>query len=198
MNVEEILALPVAEPEFYLQDTLTVARALLGCILVRQTAQGLLAGRIVETEAYLQDDPACHAYRGRTARNAAMFGPPGHAYVYYIYGIHWCLNAVTAPEGVAEAVLIRALEPLVGLEVMRERRRTEDSRALTSGPARLTQAFGITGELDGMPLDRGELVILASVRPPERVQAATRIGITQGVDRPWRFYDADSAFVSRR
>src|SRR5205823_4603883 len=174
------------------------ARQLLGCILVRRSAEGVTAGRIVEAEAYLRDDPACHASRGQTPRNSVMFGPPGHAYVYFTYGMHWCFNAVTQPEGVAEAVLIRALEPLAGIELMLQRRRMNDLRLLTSGPARLTQALGIDGELNGIPLDSDLLAILGPGRAPYRVIEAPRVGIRQAADLPWRFYDGESAFVSRR
>jgi DNA-3-methyladenine glycosylase len=185
--------------EFYLHETLVVARQLLGCKVVRRLEEGLvLAGRIVETEAYLGDDPACHAFRGWTARNAVMFGPPGRAYVYFTYGIHWCLNAVTAPEGTGEAVLIRALEPTLGLEEMRRRRGVRDDRLLTSGPARLTQALAIDGRLNGVPLDGEPLAFLGPPTPPAEIVATGRIGIRHGADLPWRFYDAASAYVSRR
>jgi DNA-3-methyladenine glycosylase len=155
-----------------------------------------VGGRVVEVEAYDQEDPASHGYRGRTARNEAMFGPPGHAYVYRSYGVHWCLNLVCADEGVAEAVLIRALEPTAGLDRQRRRRGVDDVRALCSGPGKLCQALAITREHDALPLDR----------PPFRLEARTdvpgivtgpRVGITRATELSWRYALAGSPFVSR-
>lgn len=155
-----------------------------------------VGGTIAEVEAYDHEDPAAHGYRGRTARNASMFGPPGHAYVYRSYGVHWCLNFVCESEGVASAVLIRALEPVSGLDAMRARRGLDDPRLLCSGPGRLCQALGITGEHDGLALDRPPFQVHARAREPE-VLAAPRIGITQAADRPWRYGLAASRFLSR-
>ena len=184
--------------EFYRQDTLTVARQLLGATLVHASAEGVAAGRIVETEAYLRDDPACHAYRRSTPRNAVMFGAPGHAYVYQIYGLHHCVNVVTGPAGVGEAVLIRALEPIQGTTLMEARRRTTDRRNLCSGPGKLVAALGITRAMNGTPLTGNFLFVLPTVRPVGEVVTTTRIGITRGTELPYRFYEAGSRFVSRK
>ena len=155
-----------------------------------------VGGRIVEVEAYDHEDPAAHGYRGQTARNASMFGPPGHAYVYRSYGLHWCLNFVCEPEGVASAVLIRALEPTHGLDVMRARRGLEEARLLCSGPGRLCQALGITREHDGLPLDEPPFELLPAEGEAELL-VGPRIGITQAADRPWRYALSGSEYVSR-
>jgi DNA-3-methyladenine glycosylase len=194
----DVLELPPLPVQFYLQPTLEVARALLGQVLVHDAEDGLTAGVIVETEAYLVGDPANHASRGKTARNAAMFGPPGIAYVYQVH-THHCLNAVTAPEGVGEAVLIRAVEPIEGIERMQQRRGVRELRLLTSGPGRLTQAMGITLAQNFCPLYEGRLRIVYGERvPPERVTQTTRIGIRWWADKPWRFYVTGNRFVSRK
>jgi DNA-3-methyladenine glycosylase len=169
-----------------------VAPALIGATLL---VDGV-GGRIVEVEAYDQEDPASHGYRGRTERNASMFGPPGHAYVYRSYGIHWCLNLVCEGEGMAAAVLVRALEPTHGLDAMRERRGLNDPRLLCSGPGRLCQALGVTREHDGLALDRPPFELLAGDRPVE-VVSGPRIGITRAAELPWRYAEAGSRFLSR-
>jgi DNA-3-methyladenine glycosylase len=155
-----------------------------------------VGGRIVEVEAYDHEDPASHGYAGRTERNATMFGPPGHAYVYRSYGVHWCLNLVCEDEGVANAVLVRALEPTHGLDQMRARRGQDDPRLLCGGPGRLCQALGVTRAHDGLPLDRPPFELRAREGPVEFV-AGPRIGITRAAELPWRYVKAGSRFLSR-
>jgi len=147
-------------------------------------------------EAYDQEDPASHGFRGRTARNAAMFGPPGHAYVYRSYGIHWCLNLVCEEVGRAEAVLIRALRPTHGLDAMRARRGLDAERALCSGPGRLCQALAVTREHDGMPLDAPPFELNAREAVPQ-IATGPRIGITRAAEQPWRYALAGSPYLSR-
>ena len=155
-----------------------------------------VGGRIVEVEAYDHEDPASHGYGGRTRRNASMFGPPGHAYVYRSYGIHWCLNLVCDDEGIANAVLLRALEPTHGLAEMRARREMDDPRLLCSGPGRLCQALGVTREHDGLALDRPPFDLRAREEPVEIV-TGPRIGITRAAELPWRYTEAGSRYLSR-
>jgi DNA-3-methyladenine glycosylase len=178
--------------DFFARSVHEVAPDLIGVILL---VDGV-GGPIVEVEAYDHEDPAAHGYGGRTARNASMFGPPGHAYVYRSYGIHWCLNFVCEQEGSASAVLIRALEPVHGLGVMRERRGLDDPRLLCSGPGRLCQALGITGRQDGLPLDVPPFELAAR---DEELQIAVgpRVGITKAAEQPWRYGLAGSRFLSR-
>jgi DNA-3-methyladenine glycosylase len=178
--------------DFYARSVHDVARDLVGC-LVRH---GETAGRIVETESYHMGEPACHAYVGLTERTRTLFGPPGHAYVYFSYGIHSLLNAVAEPEGTGSAVLIRALEPVDGLDVMRRRRGVERATELCSGPAKLTQALEIGLSLNGSSLLDGPIEVLEREAQP-RIAIGERIGITKAADLPWRFCDADSAHVSR-
>lgn len=185
---------------FYARPTPEVARRLLGHILVSDVGGRRTAGRIVETEAYIgPDDPACHGYGARrTRRNASLFARPGTAYVYFTYGMHWCLNAVTERPGFPAAVLIRALEPLEGLATMRRRRGGVPDRQLCSGPARLCQALGVSGREDGIPLTRGRLrVVRAPSRQRYAIMMTARIGITRAADWPLRFLIEDSPWVSR-
>lgn len=180
----------ILDQNFYLRDPVRVARQLLGKILVRETPGGTLSGRIVETEAYAgPGDPASHAGRGPTPRSMIMFGPPGRAYVYFCYGMHCLLNAVTGEEGTAGAVLIRGLEPREGLERMLENRGRETIAGLLDGPGKITRAMEITLELNGRDLTRvGELYITGGEPVAgETVAAGPRVGIRKGRDRPWRF-----------
>lgn len=181
---------------FFARPTLAVARDLLGCCLVHETPRGPLAGRLVEVEAYLGPrDPASHAYR-RTVRSEVMWGPPGTAYVYLSYGNHACMNVVTAPEGVAGAVLLRAIEPVLGVGAMARRRRTRIPRLIGGGPGRLTQAMGITLAHNRTDLVAGPLYLVRGPRP-RRIVATPRIGISVAADVPWRFIDPDSPCLSR-
>jgi DNA-3-methyladenine glycosylase len=182
----------VLRRSFFARSVHEVAPDLIGVTLLFDG----VGGRIVEVEAYDQEDPASHGYRGRTARNEAMFGPAGHAYVYRSYGIHWCLNLVCGDAGVAEAVLIRALEPTAGIDLQRRRRGVEDLRALCSGPGKLCQALAITREHDGLPLDREPFRLQERREVPEIV-TGPRIGITRATELSWRYALADSPFVSR-
>jgi DNA-3-methyladenine glycosylase len=182
----------VLRRSFFARSVHEVAPDLIGVTLL---VDGV-GGRIVEVEAYDQEDPASHGHRGRTARNEAMFGPPGHAYVYRSYGIHWCLNLVCAAEGVPEAALIRALEPTAGLDVQRRRRGVEDVLALCSGPGKLCQALGVTREQDGLPLDRKPFRLEERAQPPQIV-TAPRVGLTRATELSWRYLERDSPFPSR-
>ena len=178
--------------DFFARSVHEVAPELIGATLL----VGGVGGLIVEVEAYDQEDPASHGFRGPTPRNAAMFGPPGYAYVYRSYGIHWCLNLVCDVEGRAEAALVRALEPTHGLDVMRVRRGAHGVRALCSGPGKLCQALAVTGEHDGLPLDRVPFALHARTHVPE-VATGPRIGITRAAELPWRYGLAGSRFLSR-
>ncbi len=178
--------------DFFARSVHEVAPELLGATL---HVDGV-GGRIVEVEAYDGTDPASHGFRGPTPRNASMFGLPGRAYVYRSYGIHWCLNLVCEEEGAAAAVLVRALEPTRGLDVMRERRGLEDERLLCSGPGRLCQALGVTGEHDGLRLDRRPFA-LTEATAPSQVVRGPRVGISLAAEAPWRYGLAGSRFLSR-
>jgi DNA-3-methyladenine glycosylase len=182
-------------PSFYARPVLEVARDLIGCVVSHAGS----AGVIVETEAYHDSEPACHAFVGLTPRTRVLFGPPGRAYVYRSYGIHALLNAVSEPEGVGAAVLIRAVEPVEGIDAMRERRGIERLERLCSGPGKLTQALAIELECNGTDLLRGPVVLSArpgAWREPQ-VVVSRRIGITKAAELPWRFCAAGSRFVSR-
>jgi DNA-3-methyladenine glycosylase len=178
--------------EFFDRSVHEVAPDLIGATLLVEGVGGL----IVEVEAYHQTDPAAHSFGGRTERNALMFGPPGHAYVYRSYGIHWCLNFVCEPEGAASAVLIRALAPTIGLATMRGRRGVEDERQLCSGPGRLCEALAVTVAMNGMALDRPPFLLRTATGRPE-VLAGPRIGISKAKDKPWRYGLAGSPHLSK-
>jgi len=178
---------------FFARSVHEVAPELVGAELYVDGVGGI----IVEVEAYDHEDPAAHGYRGPTARNRSMFGPPGHAYVYRSYGIHWCLNFVCEDEGVASAVLLRALEPTRGMEAMAARRGLVEPRLLASGPGRLCEALGVTREHDGLLLDRPPFELRERAGNPE-VVSGPRVGITKAADRPWRYCLAGSPFLSRR
>ena len=181
--------------EFFARSVHDVARDLIGCTLLH----GDCGGVIVETESYERDDPACHAYVGRTARNEVLFGPPGRAYVYLSYGVHGLLNAVAEPDGDAAAVLIRALEPTTGVDAMRRRRGRERSEELCSGPGKLTEALGVGLKDNGVSLGAPPFAVTEPDAEWLRVEVAIgpRIGISKAVEYPWRFCAAGSRFVSR-
>ncbi len=178
--------------KFFARSAHEVAPELIGVTLL---VDGV-GGPIVEVEAYDPEDPASHAFNGQTKRNAAMFGPAGHAYVYRSYGIHWCLNVVCAEPGRADAVLIRALRPEHGLDAMRARRGVDAERALCSGPGKLCEALGVNGDLDGLRLDEPPFAFLPRTETPA-IAIGTRIGLTKAADREWRYGLAGSPFLSR-
>jgi DNA-3-methyladenine glycosylase len=177
---------------FFARSVHEVAPELIGATFLFDGVGGI----VVEVEAYHHTDPAAHSFVGMTPRNAVMFGPPGHAYVYRSYGIHWCVNFVCEPAGSASAVLIRAIEPTTGIDVMRRRRGMDDLRLLCAGPGRLCQALGIGGEHDGLPLDRPPFDLRARTGAVEIV-AGPRIGITKAVEHPWRYGLKGSRFLSK-
>jgi DNA-3-methyladenine glycosylase len=190
LRLERVLKLPAIE----------AAPLLLGCVLTRHTPEGLLSVKIVETEAYHQDDPASHSFSGLTKRTAPMFEEGGYIYVYFTYGMHYCMNIVVGKRGVGEAVLLRAAEPLDGIEVMKKHRGIDNIHQLTNGPAKLTQALGIIStELSGKKLGPNTL----QLSPPEDIVEADqiiispRIGIKKALENPWRFYIKNNPFVSR-
>jgi DNA-3-methyladenine glycosylase len=190
------MTMPQPLPQsFFARSALEVARDLIGCTFLFAGS----GGRIVETEAYRQDDPCCHGYRGKTERNAVLFGPPGHLYVYFTYGMHFCANIATEEEGVAAGVLLRALEPEHGIEDMIARRGMLELRLLASGPARLAQALGIDRAQNGLPVWEPPLAVLPRdpAAPVPRVVTTARIGVRGGDQKPWRFVDAGSRHLSR-
>jgi DNA-3-methyladenine glycosylase len=183
---------------FYQRYTPTVARGLLGCILVRVVGGRKISGNIVEVEAYRgRRDPASHAYRGKTRRNTVMFGPPGHAYVYFTYGFHHILNFTTESEGTPGAVLIRAIEPVDGTEEMKKNRGVSDLRRLVSGPGNLTKALAIDRTLNGEDLTRSKRLYVEEGRPPPSVGISTRVGVVEGWSYKWRFFEEGNPFVSK-
>lgn len=180
-----------------LSDCLLAAKALLGWKLIHDSPEGgMTAGYIVETEAYNQEDPASHAYGGKRIANAALFAPAGTIYVYFTYGMHYCFNIVTGNLGHGQGVLIRALQPVDGLELMKHRRKRQDEKNLCNGPAKLVQAMGITKAYGGTKLNQGAIRLEPGVTP-ELIVQTTRIGISKAVDQPWRFYIAENQFVSK-
>ena len=185
-------------PSFYDRPTELVARELLGAVLECRTDDGVASGRIVETEAYLgPHDPACHAVVGRTERTWHLHGPAGIAYVYFIYGVHWCFNAVTREEGHGSAVLVRAIEPVNGVALMRERRGGVKDAQLTNGPGKLCQALGIDGAMNGLRLDRRPLRVLAGEAVADsEVEVTARVGITKAADWPLRYFVRGNPHVS--
>jgi len=196
-GLSEREARPLAR-SFYARDPVTVASELLGRLMVSRIGDEVTAVRLVEVEAYWgEHDPGSHAHRGRTPRNAVMFGPPGHLYVYFTYGMHWCVNVVTGTDGEASAVLVRAGEPLVGQEAMAQRRAGVVRRDWCRGPARLAQALGLDGTINGTSLLDGPASLLHG-RPvsPKDVVRTPRVGLSAGIETPWRFAVRDCPYVS--
>jgi len=183
---------------FYRRRTLTVARELLGKVLVRKVGKQILAGRIVETEAYFGADPASHSYRGLTPRCKPMFEEAGHAYVYFVYGNHYCFNVVTEQVGRAGAVLIRALEPISGIPLMERNRKTKEKHSLTNGPGKLCAALKIDQQFNRADLTKGNLLIIDGAQKKFRIVRTTRIGIREAKERLYRFYIKNNEFVSRK
>jgi DNA-3-methyladenine glycosylase len=185
--------------KFYARETVQVARDILGKLLVRVKAKARMSGKIVEVEAYRgSDDPASHAFRGPTPRNAPMFGEPGHAYVYFTYGNHYCLNVTTEERGIPGAVLIRAIEPLEGLCIMKRLRPRVSEFALTDGPGKLTKALGIDKSLNEVDMTKPGPLFIIDAEAHIEIAWSTRIGIRSGRDRLWRFYVSGNEYVSKR
>lgn len=181
---------------FFIQDAITLAQALLGCELVHIVDGQTTAGIIVETEAYRQDDEASHSFRGQTPRNVVMFGPGGHAYVYFTYGMHYCFNVVAGKQGFAEAVLVRALQPTQGVKLMEKRRHIANPYNLCSGPAKLAQAMGLGPDQYGASLTTPHLHIRDRATSPNAL-TGPRIGIKHAVDKPWRFWIAKNPYITK-
>lgn len=178
------------------RPVLDVARDLLGCHLVASGPEGTVRGRIVETEAYSEDDPASHSYNGPTERSRVMFGPPGHWYIYKCYGIHWMTNVVCGEEGRGEAVLLRAVEPVEGQSLIRDRREVEEPE-VTNGPGKLSEAFSVTRQYDGEPVDPEAGLYLRPGTADEPVLKSPRVGIQEATERPWRFFLEGNDYVSK-
>ena len=183
---------------FFMKDAPELAQDLFGCVLIHETSEGRAAGIIIETEAYSQEDAASHSYKGETPRTKAMFGPGGFAYIYFTYGMHYCFNVVSGLTGTGQGVLIRALEPVEGIDLMKGRRNKESVRELCNGPAKLVQAMGITKADYGKSLFEGNLYISGRLEEEISIKSGSRIGITKAVDVPWRFWIDGSHFVSRK
>ncbi len=184
--------------KFYDRPTLRVAKDLLGKYLVVKNGPKILSGRIVETEAYIgSNDPASHAFKGMTRRNEVMFGPPGHAYIYFTYGMYHCLNLVTEKDGFPAAVLIRAIEPAEGTESMIKKRKTDKIKNLTSGPGKLCQALGLDRSLNGADLCNEKICIENRGEKVKKIESSSRVGITAGKNKKWRFYIHNNEFVSK-
>ena len=201
---------------FYSRSAPQVAKSLLGKILVRKIGRTTLSGKIVEVEAYRQNDPASHSFRGKTKRNEVMFGEPGHLYVYFTYGMHFCANVVTGKNGIGEAVLLRAVQPMSGIKVMRKNRgfaadrRDEENQPdvrhlkgvrhlynLTNGPAKLCEAFGIKREENGIDLRGDKIFLIGGGGPKSAIETSTRIGITRGKEKRWRLFLKGNEWVSK-
>jgi DNA-3-methyladenine glycosylase len=189
---------PKIGPNFFNKSVAELARDLLGCELVYRSPQGTTAGIIVETEAYHQDDEASHSYRGSTNRTRAMFGPPGYTYIYFTYGMHWCLNITAESIGVGAAALIRALEPTHGIQLMKRRRSRDSIYDLCSGPSKLVQAMGITKSDYGKPVFRGKFQLYPRSEAANlNTRSGPRIGISKAHNKPWRFWIEGNPFISR-
>ncbi|MBU1025558.1 DNA-3-methyladenine glycosylase [bacterium] len=193
------LAKPL-ERSFYERNARIVAHDLIGTLLIRRLSNKILAGFIVEVEAYRQNEPACHAFNGKTKRTAVMFGPPGRSYIYFIYGMYWCLNTTAEPDGIAAACLIRAVEPVSGLNEMMKLRKKTKVEDLCSGPGKLSMAFNLTGDLNNHDLSKSPLIISAledGLKPQIKVRKSPRIGLTEAKDLPYRFYVQGNPHVSK-